>query len=167
MFQDNHYAYKIRHGLHGVYGFSLHESVYSALSVPEKKFCERALISHLMQCPAQLVGARSRAVAAADALQAGYYRLHRHPLHQAADALQVPVASAPEVHVLHDALFHLQLDAGAASALCLVCMHHYSSSAGFMLVYTVCTSSNSSRRSTILSMVSRCAGSTSFKSLAM
>lgn len=40
-------------------------------------------------------------------------------------------------------------------------------SSGFMLVYTVCTSSNSSIFSTILLMVSRCSGVTSFRSLGM
>ncbi len=125
---------------------------------------------HLAQCFAKLVGTRSRSVTTTDTFQSFNDIFHFHSLHQSPDSLKVSVTSSPEKDFRNDSVFHLEFDVAAASALRLISqlLYHYSSSvAGFMLVKTVCTSSNSSNLSIIFSMVSRCSGVTSLVSFGM
>lgn len=123
-----------------------------------------------MQRPAKLVGARSKTASATYTLQLCYNLGNGHPRHQTGYALQIAVTSSPERNIFQHVVLYLEFDVGATGPLGLICIFHYSSpesSTGFILVYTFCTSSSSSRRSTILSIVARCSSVSSFSSFGM
>ena len=86
----------------------------------------------------------------------GYYPVLAHPERYVYMGMQ-------DYSLLSDSGVKFQLNLLATGTNGLIYRLHYSSS-GFMLVYTVCTSSNSSSLSTILFNVSRTSGVTSFKS---
>ena len=136
----------------------------------------------LLQGAAKLVGTGCGLCTATDAVELADDVLGLHSAHQLTQSLCVTVASTVEIAVRDTALIiegHInELTARAVGLVeyltgtgcfCLHLSHAakaiYSPSSGFMLVYTVCTSSNSSSLSTILLMVSRCSGVTSFRSL--
>ena len=78
----------------------------------------------LCECACQLVGARCVFVAASYAGEFGYDVVHFHAAHQCADALQIAVATANELHVLECVAFYLEVYQLAASALCFVVECH-------------------------------------------
>lgn len=84
-------------------------------------FCR---LHSLGQSPGELVGAAGGLVAALDALELVYGLLCLHALHQAADALEIPVASAGEADGLDGIPLQLQVDAAGADALGDVCIRH-------------------------------------------
>ncbi len=111
----------------------------------------------------QLVGTTGGFQSASDALEPADDILCLLPTHQLSNASRIACTSAIELNGVDDArsIINIQFYRFGASAPCFVnSLHAY-----FMLVYTFCTSSNSSRRSTIFSMVSRCSSVTSFRSL--
>ena len=75
---------------------------------------------HLPKSLAQLVGTRRGFAPATDAFQPPHHFFRRHAFHQPGNALQVSVASSRVSHVLHNAVFHGEGNARAASALRLV-----------------------------------------------
>ena len=82
------------------------------------------LVAHLVQGLAQLVGAGRGAHAAAYALELLDDFFGLHAAHQAADALQVAVASVPDFHIAYDAVLHRHDHVGAARASGLVMIGH-------------------------------------------
>lgn len=128
----------------------------------------KALITHFMQCFTKLIGTRSRTTSTTNTFQTSNDYIYRHSFYETGNTLQITITSTPKCNFFHNSIFYINFDVRAACALSLIGIYHYySPSSGFMFVYTVCTSSNSSRRSIILSKVSRCSGVTSFKSLGM
>ena len=61
---------------------------------------------------------------ASDAFEAGDDVLYLHACHQPADALQIAVASAIELHMGDNAIFHFHIDVAGAGTLGLVGSFH-------------------------------------------
>ena len=55
-----------------------------------------------------------------DAFQTGQHLFGLHAAHQAADAFQIAIASAPETDILHPAVLNLQFYVAATRALRLI-----------------------------------------------
>ena len=63
-------------------------------------------------------------MAAAYAFESGYHVVDFHPCHKPAYALEITVASVGKLHLLHDSIFHLNVNQPRASALCSVLIFH-------------------------------------------
>lgn len=72
---------------------------------------------HHLESSSKLVGARCHLSATANALQSRYHLVYRHSLHKTANAFQVAITSSIEGHILHNAIFHLNIYRLAACAL--------------------------------------------------
>ena len=82
-------------------------------------------LHQLLYCAAQLVGARCGLAVATDAFKACNDVLVFHSCYQAADALQVAVATTIELHFFQNSILARNLNVSCASAVCCVgyCFH--------------------------------------------
>ena len=69
------------------------------------------------ECLAELVGARGGPMVASDAFEAGDDIFYLHACHQPADALQIAIASAIELHMGDNAILHFHINVAGACSL--------------------------------------------------